>query len=66
MFFVLQIYAFLQKDEGIIAYFYKKMSELLFKLYKKMRELMTALYKKMRELQSEIGHISSAVYDGGY
>ena len=46
---------FLQKDEGIIAYFYKKMSE-----------LMTALYKKMRELQSEIGHISSSVYDGAY
>lgn len=46
---------FLQKDEGIIAYFYKKMRELLF-----------ILYKKMRELQFEIGHISSAVYDGGY
>ena len=40
--------------------------ELLYVLYKKMSELMTALYKKMRELQSEIGHISSAVYDGGY
>ena len=49
-----------------ICFFYKKMRELLYVLYKKMRELMAALYKNMSELQSEIGHISSAVYDGGY